>query len=170
MNMEYRPEGLLHFTADRPCTGSVGLEIGSCAPEHPKSRELLAYWQARKSPDGFVHRPAIEPWEIVRLLPNLLIAEPAAGGWSYRLFGTGLVQRLRLDFTGKSLPYIFDPATAGVVDHLYWTVATQNRPVAVRGRFLGLGIEHATGEGLHMPILARDNRTVQVLGGVFFLD
>ena len=150
--------------------GHVRLEAAQIAEDHPQARELRAYWESKQSCNGVVTRQAIQPKEILPLLPHLLIAEPwIDGDWRYRLGGTALVARMGVELTGKTVKQIFEPDSAEAICRLYGLTALGERAVSLKGRFLGLGIEHVWGEGMHLPIRGRDGRT-HIFGGVFFFD
>ena len=144
------------------------MEVTVDGLHNPGALDLRAYWESRKTSDGFVPRGAIQPNEIVSLLPWLFIAEPLGKEWRYRLFGTGLRERLRLEFTGKTTNQIFEPETTELVNGLYDSVAATGTPINVHGRFIGLDIDHAAAEGVNLPVVAQDGQTVLILGGVFF--
>ena len=149
--------------------GHIGVDAEVvAAPQHPDALKLLAYWQSKNGGGGIPARASIQPNEILPLLPQIFIAEPHDSEWRYRLFGTGIAARCAVDFTGRATRRIYEPGTAEACIRMYNSVARRLQPVHLRARYLGLGIEHATMEGVQLPILGRDGRTVWVLGGVFF--
>ena len=155
---------------DRPSRGlgHVRFEGQTVISEHADARKLIAYWRSKRTGEHLPPRAAIQPREIARLLPHIFLAEPKNADWRYRLVGTGIAGRLKADFTGKSLRQVFEPATAKRVNKLYSSVAESRQPLSRKGRFLGLEIEHAVVENVHLPILAPDGQTPWILGGVFF--
>lgn len=152
------PFGLGHARFNGQTTAMI--HTGTC--------ELVAYLESRRAADGRVHRAAIDPAEITPLLPNLFIAECADGGWRYRLFGTRLVERLGAEVTGRWLHQIFAPEIAERVSGLYDAAAAGRTPITRRGHFFGGDNEYRLTESTQFPIVARDGRTVQIMGGVFF--
>ena len=148
--------------------GKVQFEGEMIESEHPGARKLIDYWRSKRSGHQPPARPLIRPDEILSLLPNVFIAEPTNGDWRYRLAGTGIAGRVHVELTGKTLRQVFEPGTAEFARKLYASVADGTEPVSSKGRFLGLGIEDATVENIHLPILAPDGQTVWILGGVFF--
>lgn len=148
--------------------GHVRFEGHTIVSEHSDARKLISYWSSKRSDEAIPSRTAIWPREIARLLPQVFIAEPEGVDWRYRLAGTGIAGRLKVDLTSRTLRQVFEPATAKRIGQLYHSVAEGREPVSRKGRFLGLGIEHATVENVHLPILAPDKHTVWVFGGVFF--
>lgn len=67
-------------------------------------RALHAWWMAHRAGD-IPPRTALEPADLKRLLPNLLIADVEADPFRirYRLVGTKVVAATGLDFTGRYL-------------------------------------------------------------------
>lgn len=148
--------------------GNISFEYEAIADEHPDARELIAFWSSKRCGDQLPFRAAIQPADFVKLLPSLFIAEAKGSDWYYRLVGTGIAGRFRVDLTGKSVGEAFEPARAEQVARFYHSVAQGREPVSTKGRYLGLGIDHATVQNVHLPILGPDGRTVWILGGVFF--
>ena len=148
----------------------VQVEAELAEPEHLGAQRLLAYWHSKRGLNGLVSRTAIEPREIVGLLPWLFIAEGSGPDWRFRLIGTGLCAGFGADLTGKSLQEIFQSDAAASLIHLYEAVATTNQPKTLKGRYKEAGLDHVTAEGVHLRIVARDGCTPQILGGVFFSD
>lgn len=161
------PNDLSRFPGTPAALGAIRFEAVPAEPEHPDAHALDAYWQA-KARDGIPARADIDPRDIVPLLPQVLIAEPDGAGWRYRLFGSGAARRIGVDFTAKRTDAIYEHATAAECCRLYRAVARYRRPIHVRGRYLGLGIEHLTIEAVHFPLLGRDGETVWIFGGLFF--
>src|SRR3546814_19752127 len=67
---------------------------------------LAAYWSARRNGQVLPQRSDIDPLDMPRrLLPHLVLAEPAGGSDGairFRLVGTELVKRIGRDATGKT--------------------------------------------------------------------
>jgi hypothetical protein len=154
--------------AGRSELGHLRFEGSAIATEHPGARELVAYWEARRTQNGLAPRSAIRPSDIKELLPSLFIAEPINREWRYRLTGTGITEQVGVEFTGKHVREVFDLESAMSMSWLYTVVADNRQPISRKGRFAGPDIEHAMAETVHLPMLARNGRTVLVLGGVFF--
>lgn len=148
--------------------GHLRFEGNAIAAEHPDARKLVAYWEARRTPNGVVPRSAIQPGEIKELLPSLFIAEPVNREWRYRLTGTGLAEQVGTDFTGRYVREVFDLESAMAISWLYTVVADNRQPISRKGRFIGPDVERAMAETVHLPILAKSSSTVLILGGVFF--
>jgi hypothetical protein len=161
--------GLTH-AMNRVGAGQIGFEAVVAEPTDPRARALISFCTSRLNAEGFLPRTSFAPREIVPLLPHLFIAEPAAETWRYRLVGTVLTARLGLDFTGKTLERLYRPQTAAGARAFYDGLALEPRIVTHHGRYLGIDLEHAELEFVHIPMLAPDNSTAWVFGGTFFLD
>jgi hypothetical protein len=161
--------GLTH-AMNRVGAGQIGFEAVAAEPTNSAAQALISFCLPRLNADGFIPRASIAPREMVFLLPHLFMAEPTTDTWRYRLVGTVLTARLGLDFTGKTLERLYRPQTAAGAKAFYEGLARTPRIATHRGRYLGLDLEHAELEFVHVPMLARDNSTVWVFGGTFFLD
>jgi hypothetical protein len=82
------------------------------APEHPAAAELYAYWEQKRGARVIADRGDINPAEIVRLLPHLLVLDVIDGGLDFRVrvFGTALVELMREERTGKLVSEFGEPA------------------------------------------------------------
>ena len=129
----------------------------------------MAYWDLKRTGNDLPRRDAIRPQDLAPLLPNLFIAEPTGGSWRYRLGGTELAFRSKIEWTGKTLDEVYEPDTAIQAKRLYDSVAERRIPTCVRGCYLGLRIERAVFEAIHLPIFSPDRQSVLIFGGVFLL-
>lgn len=148
--------------------GHVRLDCSPAESRNPGARKLIAYCRSKILGAEPCRQTELRPQEITSLLPYLFIAEPRDGIWRYRLGGTELVERLGAEFTGKSVPEVFEPETAEMVDQAYSTVTRDRVAFSSWGRYFIFGMEQGSAEAVHLPLLARDGRTLLVFGGVFF--
>ena len=123
---------------------------------------------ARRTRNGLAPRSAIRPSDIKELLTSLFIAEPIHREWRYRLTGTGITEQVGVEFTGRYVREVFDLESATSMSWLYTVVVDNRQPKSRKGRFTGPDTERAMAETVHLPILARNGRSVLILGGVFF--
>jgi hypothetical protein len=71
-----------------------------------KSRRILwalDYWQGKRANGSLPLRSQIDPIEMPRLLPYLMLIEVIAGRLRYRLVGTQVAAGAGYDFTGRHL-------------------------------------------------------------------
>ena len=148
------------------------------SPRHPGTGVLLDYYRElqRNNSQGLPRRQDIEPWELGVLLPYVFFVLPdhdetdVERDYRYSLVGTGLTRRFNLDSTGHRISEIYD-TPAFVQTRVLYDRVTQRRVMAIaNGHFSWFGVEHMGFEAVHLPILARDGRQVQIFGGLFFHD
>lgn len=69
--------------------------------DHPV-RRFHDYYLSKRGADGYLDRAALDPADIVTLLPWVqILEETAPGAFGHRLVGTALVSLLGVDNTGK---------------------------------------------------------------------
>lgn len=160
---------VLSFLRNPAELGHASFDAVVAEPRTPEAIQLLTYWRSKGIDGQIPSRTSIKPREIVKLLPNVFIAEPTGDDWRFRLVGTSLSSYFRAELSGKTLRTIYKPETADQLTKAFDAVAARREPINMRGRFLGVGIDSHEAEGLILPILAPDGRTVFVFGGVFFV-
>ena len=136
------------------------------APAHPRNRELLSYWERRRTPGGPILRARFEPLDVPRLLPGIFMAEPIGGDYRFRLAGTDVEARLRRRVSGATLMEIYGPEFGPRSIELYDRVSRSIEPVVTRGHYCGDCFDHVEFEVLHLPIRF-DSGALGVLGGQF---
>lgn len=97
-----------------------------------------AYWR-RKCRDGCMpYRRDIDPTEIPRLLPHLLITELVEGGTRlrYRLAGTAVVAAYGAELTGKYCDEVCPPERRASIMAHYRLICEHKRPLLLRHRYL----------------------------------
>lgn len=124
-------------------------------------RALHAYWDAKRSGRPLPRRDDIDPAEIKKLLPYLLIADLVGEKPRvlYRLVGTKVAVATGLDFTGRYLDE-FVPNDIEKLWHEYYRIARDQRlpvlgeaaiPIADGGRFVyEFGIFPLSTDGAHV--------------------
>lgn len=85
--------------------GTPEFDAAMGQPEHQDLRDFMAYWESKRE-GGIPVRAAIDPVEIPKLLPNVLlidvIGQPAYD-FHYRLLGTAIVEVDGVDYRGSKL-------------------------------------------------------------------
>lgn len=86
--------------------GTPEFDAVMAAPEHGELRDFFAYWQSKRTEEGLPLRADIDPVDIPKLLPNVLlidvIGQPAYD-FLYRLLGTAIVDVDGVDYKGSLL-------------------------------------------------------------------
>lgn len=137
------------------------------APDHPANKWLVEYWKARRGPDGIASRGDMRPSELKSILSGFFVVEQIEEGrdFVYRLAGTEIETRMGLRLTGRRFTECYGPK-ADEVTRFYAEVMTQTAPMVLRGNFLGLGIEYADFEAVHMAVRSQSGK-LQVCGAMF---
>ena len=94
--------------------------------KHPSSRELFAYWNARRGAHAAPERAEIEPGVIRKVLGDtfILAFDPGAGA-SFRLAGTRVCTLFGRELKGSPFTAIFDESNHGAVRDLVAIVADE---------------------------------------------
>lgn len=137
---------------------------------HPLLVSLYDYWLARRGERIAMPRAALDPIEIPRLLPHLILSDVGDEGRAirYRLVGTDIVTAHGSDYTGKTLEELTTGSTVAFTQNLYGIIVREAVPVYSEGNFRWAGKEHRWTKRLHLP-LTRDGTMVDmVLAGQVF--
>lgn len=148
-------------------------------PEHPAIIELAAYLDSVRGDKEMPDRADIQPSEIARLLPNMIIAEAVDGGADFRvrLFGTALVTLLGEERTGKLLSEFAEEGTAYSSENpeavqQRWLFVTQRafysrKPVFLKVPFAASDRLYMMGHCLSAPLTAGGSEPAQTIGALF---
>jgi hypothetical protein len=135
---------------------------------HSKNRKLLELWLAHRGEDGTASRDDLSPALLVPLLGGISVTEPVDGGkdFHFRLVGARNEERLGFKATGKLMSDCYGPRMAAELIALHKRVLDSRKPAVLRGRFLGIGLEHALFEALFLPV-RNSTGGLQVLAGMY---
>ena len=100
--------------------GTADFEAAISATAHGDLRAFMDYWQSKKIDDRPPLRTDIDPTEIPKLLPNVLLIDVVgdpAYDFHYRLLGTAVVAVDGIDYSGSMLSQMV-PRTDAY--HLIW--------------------------------------------------
>jgi hypothetical protein len=150
-------------------SGEVDYDIVEVdAPAHPMNKMLLAYWWSKMGPDGIVRRGDIAPTDVRQALGGVFIVEPVEGGRDllYRLVGSANELRLGFKCTGRRFTECYGPRMAADQIAFHNRVFASGKPAFLRGRLIGLDIEHADFEACYLP-MKTDDGLDQIIGGMF---
>jgi hypothetical protein len=104
----------------RMAAGSSAFEQAMAVEEHADLRAFYAYWQSKQTDARPPRRADIDPTDIPKLLPNVLlidvVGEPAYD-FHYRLLGTAIVAVDGIDYKGSLLSQMV-PRTDAF--HMIW--------------------------------------------------
>ena len=139
-------------------------------PAHPHCRTLLAYWKARLQPDGMMLRSDFNPLDMPQAMGGMFVVEPVDGGadMRYRLVGSENERRLGRKFTGELFTDSYSPEMAAEQIAFHNRIIETKRPACLRGRFIGVDLEHVHYEAIYLPVRTEAGG-VQVIGGLYDL-
>ena len=157
---------LLSPSQDRPEL-PADAQVGILAGAPPDLLEMYAYWQRKRGPRPMPTRSDIEPAEIKRLLPGLLLVDvrPAPDGmldFVYRLVGTREVEMRGHDPTGKRVAEAYYGKSADVVTACYRRVADTGQPFLDEDCFHLPGQEWSPSASIYLP-LSNDGTKVNMV-------
>jgi hypothetical protein len=124
--------------------------------------DLYSYWLSKRGARIMPARGDINPADIPRLLPHLLIVERAGDQFRYRLVGSAIAQGVGYAVTGTIVgSSVFEPDAAAKVRAIFGRVFTAATPVFSAGQYI-----HKTGAGIELSLLtaplSEDGRVVNM--------
>lgn len=133
-------------------------------------RWLLRYWWSKRAgAEAAPRRSAIDPIEMVKLLPNLQIhARTAEGRLLCRLSGTAVVDATHVDTTGRHLDEAISPQAYARRMHLFETVLASGRPLLYRARMAFIGQDWRLYRRFMLPLRYRGEAADMILSLVQF--
>jgi hypothetical protein len=124
--------------------------------------DLYSYWLATRAPRGIPARRDINPADIPKLLPFLVLVENVDGQLRYRLVGSGITRAAGYDPTGCAVgSYIPVPETAAKLRAVFGRVFTAAQPVFATGDYFLKTGAHVELSLLGVP-LSEDGRVVNM--------
>ncbi|GAB4392807.1 MAG: hypothetical protein Tsb0032_09800 [Kiloniellaceae bacterium] len=102
--------------------------------DSPLIRELFLYWRGKCDAGRLPRRADIDPADISKLMPNLLIADIEYDPFrvKYRLVGTRVVEMTGFEFTGSYLDEIALPNFEGPFLECYQRACERKEPIIAR--------------------------------------
>lgn len=132
----------------------------------PRLRELYTYWRRLAAPRGLPRRKDLDPVDIPRLLPHVMLVEAHPDGrYRYRLIGTENVREHGFDATGQYLDEVLPgPEYRAHVLSLYDRCVRERRALYSESLFLSpVGYQAQRHlKVLFMP-LSEDGKTVNMV-------
>lgn len=132
-------------------------------------RWLLHYWWSKRIGDAAPRRAAIDPIEMVKLLPNLQIhARTNEGRLLCRLSGTAVVNAMHVDTTGRHLDEAISPEAYASRKRFFDLVLDSGRPLLYRARMTFVGQEWRSYRRFMLPLHYRSATPDMILSLVQF--
>lgn len=136
---------------------------------HPLLIDLYRYWEAKRGERAFPARGDLDPGEITRCLPHVMLVDVFAAPlrFRYRLVGTGVTALAGVgELTGRWVDEDTFGACAEAVHSLYRNVVDTRLPVRAFGRAQKIrGDEWMMLENILMPLGEADGLVTMVLVG-----
>ncbi len=134
-------------------------------------RAAVAYWQGKRRDGALPRRAALDPAEIPRLLPNLILKEVRREPWDfrYRLVGTNVREHSRANWTGKWMTEIPGQGAESTVFRVVRWVGENGRPAIYRPPYVGPHKEFKYCEAAVMPWTDADGIIDRLLVAVDYL-
>lgn len=105
----------------------------------PLLREAHAYWESKRQNRLMPSRSDIDPIEIPRLLPYIILLDvlPEPLDFGYRLIGTAARSIMRADYTGRIFSQIPGKGSDSVLWRLCETVVRSKTPLSESPPYVG---------------------------------
>jgi hypothetical protein len=124
--------------------------------------DLYSYWLSKRGARIMPARGDINPADIPRLLPHLIIVECAGDQFRYRLVGSAIGQAVGYPVTGAIVGFsIVDPEDATKLRAIFQLVFTAASPVFAAGQYIHKSGAHVELSLLTAP-LSEDGRVVNM--------
>ncbi len=139
-------------------------------PQEKELKDILAYWESKRADRAMPARRDIDPLEIPKLLPRLLMVDTAErlDDFCYRLYGTEVCKGFENDRTGLHFSQLPRIENYDVVYGGYWRTYVEKTPVYFHGQIVSEARNYIRYSRLTLP-LSDDGAAVDIiLGGVVF--
>lgn len=131
---------------------------------HEDVRAVYAYWLEKREGRQMPRRADIDPAELKRFLPFLMLVDVTSDSrrFVYRLVGTGEVDQRGRDPTGKSIREAFFGGSLGETLGCYDYVVRNRAPFCYRDPYLASDGEVVTDDIVYLP-LSEDGLAVNMV-------
>jgi hypothetical protein len=129
-----------------------------------KAMSLYQYWNARRGVRPMPSRSEIDPCEMRQWLPHLMLVSvgPEGRTFTYRLAGTGIVDLLGINPTGRSVESAWPVDLAASVMRSYHEVVATRAPVYCQQVSQWLEDQQPSAWAMRLP-LSCDGETVDII-------
>jgi hypothetical protein len=137
----------------------------------PRFKEAFAYWQSKLAGRLMPSRRDIDPVEIPRLLPYVMLVDVLRDplDFRYRLIGTEVRDILHGDYTGKRYSEVPGKGAGSVVWSHYETVVVRKQPFLCTPPYVGPDRKLQRCDNLLLP-LSDDGDTVNMVFNVMTIE
>ena len=135
--------------------------------EDPLHRQIYAYWQQKRRTRRMPSRADIDPTEIPRLLPNLLISEfvggSGSGRWRYRLAGTAVTAAFGCNPTGRYIDELIKGDYRAFIEQIHGRVRTERRALFCASEYAGARDLRMSAKRLLLPLTTDGQDVDQII-------
>ncbi len=140
--------------------------------DDPLHRQMYAYWQQKRGARRMPSRAQIDPTEIPRLLPNLLISEYVAesdtGRWRYRLAGTAVAVAFGRNPTGRFVDELTKGEYRAFIERIHMLVRDERRALFCASEYTGARDLRMSAKRLLLPLTTDGERVDQIISLLVF--
>jgi hypothetical protein len=140
--------------------------------DDPLHRQIYAYWQQKRGSRRMPSRADIDPTEIPRLLPNLLISEylgeGEAGRWRYRLAGTAVSAAFGRNPTGRYIDELTKGDYRAFIEHIHGMVREEQRALFCASEYMGARDLRMSAKRLLLPLTTDGQQVDQIITLIVF--
>ncbi len=140
--------------------------------DDPLHRQMYAYWQQKRGSRRMPGRADIDPTEIPRLLPNLLISEYVsegdAGRWRYRLAGTAVATAFGRNPTGRFIDDLTKGDYRAFIERIHGIVRDEQRALFCASEYTGARDLRMSAKRLLLPLTTDGQRVDQIISLLVF--
>ena len=140
--------------------------------DDPLHRQIYAYWQHKRGSRRLPSRADIDPTEIPRLLPNLLISEfvpgDPTGRWRYRLAGTAVAAAFGRNPTGRYIDELTKGDYRAFIEQIHGTVREEQRALFCASEYVGARDLHMSAKRLLLPLTTDGQQVDQIITLIVF--
>ena len=134
-------------------------------------RGAVDYWQSKRSGDAPPLSESLDPLEVPRLLPHLMLKDVRRDPWDfrYRVVGTLVREHSRHDWTGKWMTELDGQGPGSILFRVKQWVAEPGKPAIYRPLYVGPHKQFKHCEAALMPWVDAGGQTDRVLAAADFL-
>jgi hypothetical protein len=134
-------------------------------------RAIVDYWQGKREGDKLPHRDRLDPVEIPRLLPHIMLKEVRRDPWDfrYRVVGTVVREHSRSNWTGRLMSEIDGQGEGSKVFSVVKWVTEEGKAAIFRPPYVGPHKEFKYCEAAVLPWTNSAGVIDRIMVGVDFL-
>ena len=140
--------------------------------DDPLHRQMYAYWHGKRGSRRMPSRCDIDPTEIPRLLPNVLISEYVPEGergrWRYRLAGTAVATAFGRNPTGRFIDELTTGDYREFIERIHRVVRDEHRALFCASEYTGTRELLMSAKRLLLPLTTDGEHVDQIISLLVF--